>query len=207
MRKWAWALVLLLVGTLYFLSSIPGLRVLPVLSTIHSFLNYLDVSIVRLSHWVAAQLPINPGELKHIDTVTRDFLAYAQENPIIIEFLLRKLAHIVVFFVITIALFFLLHQYIKSSALAVGLSFLGATGLAVLDEYRQSFVDGRVGSLIDVFIDLIGITLATGLIIFALFITQAGRDRFLRRSSQAQETSNEDPGANKLPTSGQSEEA
>lgn len=184
MRKGAWVVFLVLLATLYFLSSIPGLRVLPVLSAINTVMARVDLGIVQLSEWFAAHLPIESSELRHIDTVTADFLAYARENPVIIEFFLRKLAHIFIFFIITIALFFLLHQYIKNSVLAVGLAFVGASVLAAVDEYRQSFVAGRVGSVIDVFIDLIGITLATSLILFALFLTRTGRRRFTRRPAQ-----------------------
>ncbi len=184
MRKGAWVVFLLLVVTLYFLSSIPGLRVLPVLSAVHRAMSRVDLGVAQFSQWFASRLPIDTHELRHIDTVTADFLAYARDNPIIIEFLLRKLAHIFVFFIITIALFFLLHQYLKSSALAVGLAFVGATILAALDEYRQSMVAGRVGSLLDVGIDMIGITIATLLIIFALFLTRSGRHHAVSRSGQ-----------------------
>ncbi|OEF96711.1 VanZ family protein [Desulfuribacillus alkaliarsenatis] len=183
MRARAWIIVILLIGGLYFLSSIPGLRVLPVLSSINSAMSNIDFLIVRLSEWLAAKVPLNFGELRHIDTLTQDFLAYARDNPIIIEFFLRKVAHVVVFFIITIALFFLYHQYIKSSKISVALAFISGGIIAFVDEYRQSFVDGRVGSTVDVFIDMIGVTLATCLIVFSLFLTKAGRQRFYQQSN------------------------
>ncbi|KUO51136.1 MAG: hypothetical protein APF76_16725 [Desulfitibacter sp. BRH_c19] len=181
MKKSAWIVVLFLIGTLYFLSSIPGLRVLPVLKFINSILLRLDLTVVRFSEWIAARIPLNFGELGHIDTLTRDFFRYASENPIIIEFFLRKLAHISIFFIITTAIFFLLHQYIRKSAFALVLSFIGGGVLSFLDEYRQSFVDGRYSSTVDVFINMIGVTLAICLIIFSLFITRNGRKRLIKR--------------------------
>ncbi|MGF7186657.1 VanZ family protein [Desulfitispora alkaliphila] len=177
MRKSAWLIIFLLIGMLYFLSSIPGLRVLPVLGWFHSFLMNFDHLFVWVSQRIADQLPLDYSQLSHMDTLTRDVMAYTRENPIIIEFFLRKMAHVIVFFVITIALFFLLYQYIRSSALAVLLAFIGGFLLAVLDEYHQSLVDGRVGSAMDVVIDMIGVTLATLLIIFSLILTASGRKK------------------------------
>ena len=181
MRKRAWIIVLFLIGFLYILSSIPGLKVLPVLRYINSVLLHFDLSIVRLSEWIASKLPLDFSELHHIDTLTGDFLTYARAHPLIIEFFLRKTAHITVFFVISLALFYLLHQYIRSSALSVLLSFLGGGALAYLDEYRQTFVDGRVGSSVDVFIDMLGVSLAVCLIAFSLFITKSGRKRLAEK--------------------------
>ena len=177
MRKRAWIIVLFMISFLYILSSIPGLKVLPVLRYVNSVLLGFDLSVVRLSEWIASKLPLDFSELHRIDTLTRDFLIYAREHPLIIEFFLRKMAHITIFFVITIALFYLLHQYIRSSALTVLISFIGGGGLAYLDEYRQTFVDGRVGSSVDVFIDMLGVSLAICLIAFSLFITRSGHKK------------------------------
>lgn len=187
MKKYGWLILITLLGILYSLSSIPGLRVLPVLRYINSFLISMDLTFVRFSQWIANSLPMDFGELSHIDILTRDFLSYARENPIIIEFLLRKIAHILIFFVITLALFFLLNQYVKKSWIAVVLSFIGGGILAYLDEYRQSFVVGRVGSFIDVFIDMVGVTLAICLIIFSLFITSGSRSKYFHKEKPPQD--------------------
>ncbi len=179
MRKYAWVVIVILLLTLFILSSIPGLRVLPVLNQIYTIMVSFDLTFVRISEWLADQVPMDIGELYYVDTVTEDFLEYARDNPFIIEFLLRKLAHVFVFFVITIALFFLLHQYIKNTYTAIILSFLGGAVVSVLDELRQTFVDGRYGSIFDVVINMIGVLLAIGLILFSLFITTSGRKRLM----------------------------
>lgn len=178
LRKWAWLLVIFLIGTLFFLSSIPGLSVLPILSTINSIMVSLDLTFVNISRWLADQLPMETGDIYYLDAATQDFLAYASENPVIIEFLLRKLAHILFFFAITIALFFLLHQYIRNSYVAVIVAFFGSGLISVLDEYRQTFVPERYGSVFDVIINMVGVSLAVMLILFSLFITRSGRKKF-----------------------------
>lgn len=178
MRKTAWAIVLALIAFLYTASSIPGLQVLPVLRQLNRLAAQMDVTFVRLAEWLAGRIPLNFGELAYIDTVTQDFLAYVRENPVVIEFFLRKMAHVAVFFVLTLALFFLLYQYIARASVAVLLSFAGGFVLAVLDEYRQSFVPGRVASPVDVFVDMIGVTLAVLLIVFALVLTSGQRRQF-----------------------------
>lgn len=173
MRKLnAWIIVIIVVGGIFYLSSIPGLRVVPVLSQLNSLLLRFDSVFIKISELIAHRLPVNMNELNPIRTAGNDFYAYAKANPIIIEFILRKIAHVVVFFILTIAIFFLLNQYTKRSISAAFLAYLITAIIAALDEYRQSFTDGRVASLIDVGIDLIGITLATLLILFAIFITK-----------------------------------
>ncbi len=172
MQKKTWLPLFLLLLVTYYLSSIPGLRVLPVFSQVNTLLNNLDLSLTRLAVGIANRLP---AELSPARTFTQDFLAYARENPVIIEFLLRKTAHVILFFFITVAFFLLLRYYFQNLWLAGAVSFAAATIVAVLDEFHQSFVPGRTGSFVDVAIDMVGITLATGLIFFSLFI--AGRYR------------------------------
>ena len=180
MRKTAWLVVLGLIGFIYVVSSIPGLRVLPILRQITSIASGFDYVVEGLSEWIARQIPLNFGELAYIDTVMQDFLAYIRENPILIEFFLRKLAHVVVFFFLTIALFFLLYQYISRASLAILLSYIAGFTLAVLDEFRQSFVPDRVASAVDVFINMIGVTLAVFVIVFSLIITSGERYRYFK---------------------------
>ena len=184
MRKTAWVAVLGLMAFLYTVSSIPGLRVLPFLRQLNRLAAGLDFTFVRMAEWLAARIPLNFGELAYMDTVLQDFLVYVRGNPVIIEFFLRKMAHVAVFFFLTLALFFLLYQYISSATLAVLLSFAGGFVLAVLDELRQAFVPGRVASPVDVFIDMIGVTLAVLLILFSLIITSGERQRFFLRKKQ-----------------------
>ncbi|KAB3535437.1 hypothetical protein F8154_06545 [Alkaliphilus pronyensis] len=167
-----WVFAIIILGGIFYLSSIPGLRVLPILKQLNTILLRFDVYFIRIAELIAEHLPVNMNELNPIRTVSYDFYAYARANPVILEFLLRKIAHVFVFFSLTIALFFLINQYTKKNYTALLLSFVSATAMAALDEFRQSFTDGRVSSLIDVGIDFIGISLATLLIIFSILITK-----------------------------------
>ncbi|UMZ74165.1 VanZ family protein [Natranaerofaba carboxydovora] len=181
-KKHAWLLVFVLLGTLYYLSSIPGLRVLPVLQQVNDLFGLLDVSFEKAAIFISSNLP---GELGPVQTFSSDFYEYASENPGIIEFILRKIAHIVVFFVITIAVFLLLREYTASKLLAVAGAFLLATIIAILDEYHQSFVDGRHGTIVDVLINMVGISLAVAQILFSFFLTGnwRGKNRAPRDNS------------------------
>ncbi len=180
MRKTAWFFFIVILGLIYVASSIPGLRVLPVLRLVFLATEAFSGFFSQIAVWLASQIPLDFSELGYIDAVSRDFLMYTRENPIVIEFFMRKLAHVFVFFLLTLALFFLLYQYVPSAGLCLFLSYAGGFVLAVLDEYRQSFVPGRVASAVDVLIDMIGVTLAVCMIMFSLVITsgQGGTPRF-----------------------------
>ncbi len=167
LKKYSWVIVLVLLFTTYYLSSIPGLRVLPVLKQVNALLHRINLGFSEIAQSLAARIP---EELAPAKTLTGDFLNYATENPVVIEFLLRKIAHVGLFFIITVAIFLLLRYYIKSPRVAVIATFLIAAAIASLDEYHQSFVDGRTGSVIDVAINLFGVTLAILLVISSYFL-------------------------------------
>ncbi len=83
------------------------------------------------------------------------------------DFILRKFAHIFVYFVLTILVFFALlgNKEIKElknkDILRISLfAFFISLLYAISDEYHQTFVFGRNGSVKDVFIDALGIVLA-----------------------------------------------
>ena len=75
-----------------------------------------------------------------------------------IDFILRKIAHMAEYGILTILLF---RAYYKSNGFAIrkSISFaiIFALTYALADEYHQSFVFGRQGSLNDVFIDGLGV--------------------------------------------------
>ena len=169
MKKSAGPLLFLLLMVTYFLSSIPGLGVLPVFRQVNAFLEGLDISISNLVFRIVNRLPEQLGPAR---TLTEDFLNYARANPVILEFLLRKTAHVVLFFFITMALFLFIRLYIKSPWVATAVTFITASLVAVLDEYHQSFVPGRSGNVVDVAIDMVGVTAAIMFIIFALFLAR-----------------------------------
>ena len=171
MRGWKGWLIALGIGAgILYLSSIPGLRVLPVLSAIYAFIMRFDVYFVRAAHFLADRLPIDTGELGPFQEASQAFYTYAKDNPRIIEFILRKAAHMVVFYSLTLALFLVLNNRIKKTVHAVLAASVLATLVAVLDEFRQSFTDGRVSSLIDVSINVVGITIAALSLLFFMYV-------------------------------------
>lgn len=175
MKIKSWLILIFLVGLIFYLSSIPGLQVLPVLKQLSSVLGRFDLSLTRFSQWLGSILPLNFSEWGPFRILGEDFLNYANDNPAIVEFLLRKIAHVVMFFLITSAFFLLASQYTKKPRNAIFIAFFGGTAMAFLDEYRQSFVPNRVASLMDVLINFIGVSMAIFVILFALFLTKSAR--------------------------------
>lgn len=171
-KRNAWTAVIVVLLSLYYLSSIPGLRVLPVLRQINIALQRFDLNISLLIYRMVSNLP---EQLAPARTLSGDFYAYARQNPVIIEFLLRKTAHVVVFFVITLVIFFLISQYVNSPWRALFFACLAGTVLAFLDEFHQGFVEQRFSSLIDVAFDLVGVGLAAFVILLSFVITARWR--------------------------------
>ena len=77
------------------------------------------------------------------------------------DFVLRKLAHISEYFVLTLLLMNALKQYRLSKKKIIIFSILFAFFYACSDEYHQVFISAREGTVRDVFIDSIGIFLAS----------------------------------------------
>lgn len=113
----------------------------------------------------SAQTGDASGEIS--DRLAFDLLRWETDNPWtlsevqyaffqLVTFLLRKTAHMAVFFVLTFFLLLGLKDLIPSvkvrAATAVGLCAV----LAALDELHQYFVPGRSCQLTDVVIDLLG---------------------------------------------------
>jgi VanZ family protein len=168
MKRIAWTLLTLLVFLVYYLSSIPGLKVLPVFRQINGALQAMGISVTSLAGIVAARLPEQFGPVK---AVAAHFYRFAQENPEAMEFIVRKAGHLTLYFILTVAFFFLIRQYLHNPWGSLVAAALPAAALAVADEFVQSFVSGRSGSLLDVFIDWCGIGAALFFILCALFIT------------------------------------
>ena len=94
------------------------------------------------------------------DGVLKAFGYDIQNSPITVTYLLallvRKGAHMAVFFILTGLLLFALWRSVKRPALR-GAAALALCGLlACLDEFHQTFVPGRSGMPRDVLIDLLG---------------------------------------------------
>jgi len=175
-------LVLALLALTYYLSSIPYLRVLPVLSQINDLLTLIDL---RISDLVRAVINRLPSQLDAAGTLSGDFYNYARQNPVIMEFLLRKMAHVALFFMITLAFFILWRHYLKPLQ-AVFASFFCGTMAATLDEIHQYYVVGRSGTIIDVLIDIFGVLLAVLLIAIAFLLVKPIYDRPLNNRDKTQ---------------------
>ena len=80
------------------------------------------------------------------------------------DFLLRKLAHIGEYAVLTVLLSWAFHMYIDSRIRAWLLAALAAVLYGVSDEWHQSWILGRRGSLRDVGIDVVGIAASYALV-------------------------------------------
>ena len=76
----------------------------------------------------------------------------------LIDDILRKLAHVTVYGTLTLLWYWALRP-VTPRALLIAAAI--AIVYAATDEYHQSFVEGRNGSVRDVAIDLVGITLAS----------------------------------------------
>jgi VanZ family protein len=72
------------------------------------------------------------------------------------DFMLSKLAHLGVYAGLTVLLFLTLEQHMASTRRAWLLAVLVAIGYALTDEWHQTFVPGRQGSLRDVGVDTLG---------------------------------------------------
>jgi VanZ family protein len=75
------------------------------------------------------------------------------------EIVLRKLAHVTEYLILTLLLLRALRR--SGVALALPLALAAALAYAASDEWHQSFVPGRTATPRDVAIDAIGIALAT----------------------------------------------
>jgi VanZ family protein len=171
MRSWKhWLIVGGVIGGIFYLSSMPGLRVLPFFSSLFAFLMRFDVYFVRAAQFLAERLPIDTSELGPFQEASHAFYIYAKENPQVIEFLLRKAAHAFVFYALTLVLFFALNRKIKSTPMAILVSAVLASSIGALDEFRQSFTDGRVSSLIDVSINMVGVAIAALSLLFFMYM-------------------------------------
>ena len=74
----------------------------------------------------------------------------------ILSFIIRKFAHFMEYLVLGVLLLNLLKQYGELERKYIVFSILFCIFYAFTDEYHQEFLDGRVGSLWDVMIDICG---------------------------------------------------
>lgn len=74
----------------------------------------------------------------------------------IINFTIRKLAHLSEYFILTLLTISLSKEYIKKEKIILLISIIFCFIFALTDEYHQSLVPGRTSVFIDVIIDTIG---------------------------------------------------
>jgi len=82
----------------------------------------------------------------------------------VLDFVLRKAAHLFVFGVLALLVARALHGEGIRRGRSLAVAWVATIAYAVTDEWHQSFVEGRVGHLNDVVIDAAGATLALALL-------------------------------------------
>ena len=88
----------------------------------------------------------------------------------VLSFFERKAAHMFLYFVLALLVWFALSWLLKGKAVRGAVTALLSTGLAALDEFHQTFIPGRSGQLRDVCIDFSGAALALGLVALLLWV-------------------------------------
>lgn len=96
------------------------------------------------------------GEATH--SIIEQLLPNLKTNNIvdIINFIIRKLAHLTEYFILTLLTISLLKEYTKQEKIILISSLLFCFLYALSDEYHQSFIAGRGSSMKDVLIDTLG---------------------------------------------------
>jgi VanZ family protein len=83
------------------------------------------------------------------------------------DFMLRKMAHMSEFFILTLLFWFVVRRKKAGQTLTILTAFFFSFDYAIFDEIHQLFIRGRSGNIFDVGIDSIGI-LAMALVLWIL---------------------------------------
>jgi len=105
----------------------------------------------------------NSGEItKNIIADTIEVKVEEKTEPTldIINYIIRKGAHIGEYIILTFIIFSLVSEYTKDNKKIIIFGLLGCILFASFDEFHQYFVPGRTALVTDVFIDLIGAIIA-----------------------------------------------
>ncbi|MBS4538843.1 VanZ family protein [Clostridium sp. D2Q-11] len=114
------------------------------------------------------------GELLvKIGLITEQDLIHQTDKAQMLQFIIRKVAHMSVYFILSILLiltfkiFIIKHYYL--------LSWIIATVYAITDEFHQSFIPDRGPSVKDVFIDSFGALIGLAIYIFIIRLFNQSR--------------------------------
>lgn len=135
---------------LYFLPSIF------LLSTIFSFSAQTGTSSSLMSEKITSYIVNTYDSLFHLECSTSELLTYYD----LLHLLVRKTAHVSEYFLLCLSLLFPFSTILKKKRSKLLTSGLLSVLFASLDEFHQTFISGRMGTMRDVFIDSIGIILA-----------------------------------------------
>ena len=105
--------------------------------------------------------------VKIVEVFKREKLTSEEKEKLINKYggLIRKLAHMFVYFILAILAYLLLHQLYELKPITIIYTLIFCFIYACTDEIHQSFIPGRCPSIIDVLID------TCGSIIFLIFPT------------------------------------
>lgn len=84
------------------------------------------------------------------------------------SYFIRKLAHFTIFVIIGFCVSMFIGSYDMNKIISTLLSFTLTTGYACIDEYIQTFIPGRNGSINDVMIDTSGVII--GILLYNIVI-------------------------------------
>lgn len=84
------------------------------------------------------------------------------------SYFIRKLAHFTIFTIIGFCISMFIGSYDMNKIISTLLSFTLTTGYACIDEYIQTFIPGRNGSINDVMIDTSGVII--GILLYNIVI-------------------------------------
>jgi VanZ family protein len=87
------------------------------------------------------------------------------EDKINISFFVRKLAHMTEYFILNLSYYYSFNSISENKKRNILICFLLTVFYACTDEYHQTFIEGRVGTIKDVFIDSTGALIASILFI------------------------------------------
>ncbi|MDO4476277.1 MAG: VanZ family protein [Lachnospiraceae bacterium] len=135
----------------------------------------------QLSHNVCTRVVSAGNTLLDLEMDTWQIDSYAGK----MEFLVRKCAHMIEYFLLAIAVSFPLYVYGLHGILLMLLAGGICIGYACLDEYHQSMVMGRYATPRDVCVDAIGVFIG---IIVVRIIGWTGRHTIFRDNSSARQT-------------------